>query len=74
MLNLNVNANFNGSSVVNETEVLATFNATYSGDMGLYFNVSIADHELFVANRTVVDADFKAFMDKVVESVTDLAD
>ena len=74
MLNLSMNANFNGSSVINESEVLATFNATYTGDMGLYFNVSVVDHKLFADNRTAVDADFKAFMDKVLESVVELED
>lgn len=74
MLNLNMNANFNGSSTINGSDVLATFNASYTGDMGLYFNVSVANHELFIENRAIVDADFKAFVDKVLESVVELED
>jgi hypothetical protein len=69
-----MNANFTGSSAINEKDVLASFNASYNGEAGLYVNVSIMDHKLFAENRAVVDVDFKNFMDKVLESVSELED
>ena len=35
MLNLNMNANFNGSSVKDDV-VIATFNASYNGEKNIY--------------------------------------
>lgn len=73
MLNLNMNANFNGESVIGET-VIATFNASYNGEKNIYISISVEDHELFAKNKTAVDADFKVFSDKVLESVAELED
>ena len=71
MLNLNMNVNFNGSSMKNDT-VIATFNASYNGEKNIYISLSVEDHALFAAHNTDVDADFKAFTDKVLESIAEL--
>ena len=68
-----MNANFNGSSVKDDT-VIATFNASYNGEKNIYIGISVEDHALFALHKAVVDADFKAFTDKVLESVAELED
>ena len=73
MLNLNMNANFNGSSVKDDT-VIAPFNASYNGEKNIYIGISVEDHALFALHKADVDADFKAFTDKVLESVAELED
>lgn len=73
MLNLNMNANFNGSCVKDDT-VIATFNASYNGEKNIYIGISVEDHALFALHKADVDADFKAFTDKVLESVAELED
>lgn len=73
MLNLNMNANFNGSSVKDDI-VIATFNASYNGEKNIYIGISVENHALFAAHKADVDADFKAFTDKVLESVAELED
>ena len=73
MLNLNMNANFNCSSVKDDT-VIATFNASYNGEKNIYIGISVEDHALFALHKADVDADFKAFTDKVLESVAELED
>lgn len=73
MLNLNMNANFSGSSV-KDNVVIATFNASYNGEKNIYISISVEDHALFAAHKADVDADFKAFTDKVLESVAELED
>lgn len=73
MLNLNMNANFNSSSVKDDT-VIATFNASYNGEKNIYIGISVEDHALFALHKADVDADFKAFTDKVLESVAELED
>lgn len=73
MLNLNMNANFNGSSVKDDT-VIATFNASYNGEKNIYIGISVEDHTMFALHKAEVDADFKAFTDKVLESVAELED
>ena len=73
MLNLNMNANFNGSSVKDDV-VIATFNASYNGEKNIYIGISVEDHSLFALHKADVDADFKAFTDKVLESVAELED
>lgn len=73
MLNLNMNANFNGSSVKDDV-VIATFNASYNGEKNIYIGISVEDHALFAAHKAEVDADFLAFTDKVLESVAELED
>lgn len=73
MLNLNMNANFNGSSVKDDV-VIATFNASYNGEKNIYIGISVEDHTMFALHKAEVDADFKAFTDKVLESVAELED
>jgi len=73
MLNLNMNANFNGSSAKDDT-VIATFNASYNGEKNIYIGISVEDHAMFALHKAEVDADFKAFTDKVLESVAELED
>ncbi len=73
MLNLNMNANFNGSSVKDDV-VIAHFNASYNGEKNIYIGISVEDHALFAAHKADVDADFKAFTDKVLESIAELED
>lgn len=73
MLNLNMNANFNGSSVKDDV-VIAIFNASYNGEKNIYIGISVEDHALFALHKADVDADFKAFTDKVLESVAELED
>lgn len=73
MLNLNMNANFNGSSVKDDI-VIATFNASYNGEKNIYIGISVEDHALFALHKADVDADLKAFTDKVLESVAELED
>ena len=73
MLNLNMNANFNGASVIGEVTV-ATFNASYNGEKNIYIGISVEDHALFATHKADVDADFKTFTDKVLESVAELED
>lgn len=73
MLNLNMNANFNGSSVKDDV-VIATFNASYNGEKNIYIGISVEDHALFALHKAEVDTDFKAFTDKVLESVAELED
>ncbi len=73
MLNLNVNANFSGVSTHDEI-VIASFNASYAGEKQIYVSISVEDHELFAAHKAVVDADLKAFTDKVLESIAELED
>ena len=58
MLNLNMNANFNGSSVKDDV-VIAHFNASYNGEKNIYIGISVEDHALFAAHKADVDADFK---------------
>lgn len=73
MLNLNMNANFNGSSVKDDV-VIAHFNASYNGEKNIYIGISVEDHALFAAHKADVDTDFKAFTDKVLESIAELED
>lgn len=73
MLNLNMNANFNGSSVKDDV-VIAHFNASYNGEKNVYIGISVEDHAFFAAHKADVDADFKAFTDKVLESIAELED
>lgn len=73
MLNLNMNANFNGSSVKDDV-VIATFNASYNGEKNIYIGISVEDHAMFALHKADVDADFKSFTDKVLESVAELED
>lgn len=73
MLNLNVNANFSGTSMHNEIAV-ASFNASYVGEKQIYISMNVEDHELYFAHKADVDADFKAFTDKVLESIAELED
>lgn len=73
MLNININANFNGNSSANDV-VIATFNASYNGEKNFYIGISIEDHSLYAKNKAAVDADFKAFTDKVLESLAELED
>lgn len=73
MLNLNMNANFNGSSVKDDV-VIAHFNASYNGEKNIYIGISVEDHALFAAHKADVDADFKAFTAKVLESIAELED
>lgn len=73
MLNLNMNANFNGSSVKDDV-VIATFNASYNGEKNIYIGISVEDHALFAAHKAEVDADFAAFTNKVLESIAELED
>lgn len=73
MLNLNMNANFNGSCVKDDV-VIATFNASYNGEKNIYIGISVEDHAMFTLHKAEVDADFKAFTDKVLESIAELED
>lgn len=73
MLNLNVNASFSGTSMHDEV-VVASFNASYGGAKNIYIGISVEDHELFAAHKATVDADLKAFTDKVLESIAELED
>ena len=73
MLNLNMNANFNGSSVKDDV-VIATFNASYNGEKNIYIGISVEDHALFATHKVEVDADFAAFTNKVLESIAELED
>jgi len=65
--------NFAGSSVVAD-KVIATFTASYNGEKNIYIGISVEDHALFALHKADVDADFKAFTDKVLESVAELED
>lgn len=73
MLNLNMNANFAGTSTING-EQIATFSASYNGDKRVYFGLSIENFDLYNTHRVDVEADLKAFADKVLESVDELED
>ena len=73
MLNLNMNANFNGSFVKDDV-VIAHFNASYNGEKNIYIGISVENHDLFAAHKADVDANFKAFTDKVLESIAELED
>ena len=73
MLNVNMNASFSGTSVHDEV-IVAHFSASYSGEKNIYVSISVEDHAAYAAKKAEVDADFKAFTDKVLESIAELED
>jgi hypothetical protein len=65
----NSNVNFNGSSSVEEN-VIASMSANYSGDgSNVYFSFGINNINDYLANAEVVDADFIAFKESVLETI-----
>lgn len=73
MLNLNINMNFSGTSTENE-EVLASFNASYSGEKSVYISVSIMDKDVYAANKNKIDADLAHFTEQVMTTIADVED
>lgn len=71
MLNVTMNANFNGVSTI-EDKVVAYFSSSYNGEKNLYVTLSVEDSAVYAANKELVDADLKSFTDKVLESIAEL--
>lgn len=65
MLNLNANANFDGTSVTADGTHVASFNASFNGEGSVYVSVSVPDRALYAAHKDMVDADFAEFVDKL---------
>ena len=67
MLKINSKSmDFNGASVMDEV-VIASMHASYSGGRDMYVNMSISDVDAYLAHKEIVDADFAAFCEEIVE-------
>lgn len=67
MLKINSKSmDFNGASVVDEV-VVASMHASYAGGRDMYLNMSVADIDAYLANKEIVDVDFAAFCNEIVE-------
>lgn len=72
MLNMNINMSFSGTSTNSNDEVVASFNASYSGEKSLYISVSITDGALYAANKAKADSDFADFTTQVLATIEDV--
>lgn len=76
MLNVfNQNMAMDGQSVIEE-EVVANMNMNVNGTgenmTGAYFNMSVTDMNKFMANKSVVMADFNDFCNKAIALIEDV--
>ena len=62
------NTNFNGASVIDDTQV-ASMSASYSTGSNVYFNLSIERLDLYTENAETVDADFDSFKETVLDTI-----
>lgn len=74
MLNMNINMSFSSTSTNSDNEVVASFNASYSGAQSLYISVSITDGAAYAANKAKADADFADFTAQVLATIADIED
>lgn len=70
MINMNETLSFSAQSRDSDGNILMDMNASFTNGTLLYISKNIPNVDLYISNKEIVDTDYAAFEQKILEKIS----